>query len=295
MDGITTRALVDLLLAHGRAGGIDVVTDAAPYLSALGERFGAHDPRSITVPELRAFHDEMSRADTVGSFVEPLQRKNDRWEAAYQLRADGRVDLLQWESPRPVRALVDLLDRGDLAPRRVLELGCGDGVNAVFLAGRGCEVTAVDISGTALRMARRKARDASVDVTFVECDLFTLPPPEQRYDLLFDRGTFHHVPLYRVPEYVDLAVGQLAVGGHLHLICHHVSTRPTLLYESVSGYVGKLLGFLTGQLVDTGVGYTVDEIDEVFAERFTMVAAEVVADDNNRPLRFVSSLLRRRR
>jgi SAM-dependent methyltransferase len=295
MDGITTRALTDLLLAHGRAGEVDAVTDAAGYLVALGEHFGARDPRSITVAELCTFHDEISRTGALAPFVELTRRKNDRWEAAYQLRADGRVDMLQWESPRPVRALVELLDRNDLLPGRVLELGCGDGVNATFLASRGWAVTAVDISGTAIRMARRTARAADVDVALVECDLFTLAPPTQPYDFVFDRGTFHHVPLYRVREYVELVAALLPVGGRLHLICHHVSTRPTLLYESVSGYVGKLLGFLTGQLVETGAGYTVDEVDEVFAERFTLLEAEIVPDDNNRPLRFVSALLRRRR
>jgi SAM-dependent methyltransferase len=294
-DGITTRALVDLLLTHGRASDVDAVTDAEPYLIQLAEHFGARDPRSITVAELCDFHADMATEGQAAAFTDPVERKNDRWERAYQLRVDGAVELLQWESPRPVRALGELLDRPDVSPRRVLELGCGDGVNAVFLATRGCAVTAVDLSATAIRMAAQKARRADVTIDLVEGDLFALPPASPPYDLVFDRGTFHHVPVFRVREYVDLVAGQLDVGGHLHLICHHVSTRPTLLYESVSGYVGKLLGFLTGQLVETGVGYSVDEVDEVFAERFTLVSAEVVADDNHRPLSFVSALLRRRR
>jgi len=180
-------------------------------------------------------------------------------------------------------------------PRRVLELGCGDGVNAVFLAGRGCMVTAVDLSPTAVRMAEQKARAVGASVRVLEADLFELPDPPEPFDLVFDRGTFHHVPIFRSREYVDLVARALVPGGHLHVICHHVSTRPTMLYESVSGHVGKLLGFVTGQLVETGTGYTADEIDEIFAERFVVESAELVDDDNGRPLRFVSSVLRRTR
>ena len=88
---------------------------------------------------------------------------------------------------------MELFDRPGFRPRRVLELGCGDGVNAVFMASRGCAVTAVDVSPTALEMAREKQREAGVEVEFIEGDVFELEPAGEPYDFVFDRGMLHHL------------------------------------------------------------------------------------------------------
>ncbi|MEZ7002645.1 class I SAM-dependent methyltransferase [Streptomyces sp. AD55] len=80
-------------------------------------------------------------------------RPADFWEARY--RDSGRV----W-SGRPN----DLLAReaADLSPGTALDLGCGEGADAVWLASRGWRVTGVDISATALERAAAHAADAGV-------------------------------------------------------------------------------------------------------------------------------------
>ncbi|MEU3660675.1 class I SAM-dependent methyltransferase [Streptomyces sp. NPDC032940] len=75
------------------------------------------------------------------------------WEARY--RDTDRV----W-SGRPNALLVR--ETGDLAPGTALDLGCGEGADAVWLAGRGWRVTGVDISATALERAAGHAADAGV-------------------------------------------------------------------------------------------------------------------------------------
>lgn len=289
---MTTRDLVARLAEWGRANSIESLVAAAPYLEALARTFGDRDVRSVTARELCSFHKDVAppiaRPVTSG-----LEAKSRRWEAIYGCRSRNLLDILPWESARPVRALVELLDRPGFRPRRVLELGCGDGVNAIFLASRGCEVTAVDISRTALAMARAKQREAGCDVRWIEGDIFELAPPDAPYDFVFDRGMFHHVQVFQYEDYKNLVLEQLAPGGHLHLICHHVSTRPTVVLDGLCGSVGKLLGFLSGVLVETGAGFTADELREIFGDRFDFEAIELIADDNNRRFRFLSALLRR--
>jgi 2-polyprenyl-3-methyl-5-hydroxy-6-metoxy-1,4-benzoquinol methylase len=290
---MTTEELVGRLLEFGRANSVQSLVTAAPYLEALAQRFGDREVRSVTARDLHDFH-----RDAATELAEPvasgLRRKSLRWEAIYSSRSRQLLDCLPWESDRPVSALVELFDRSEFQPGRVLELGCGDGVNAVFMASRGCEVIAVDVSPTALEMARAKEREAGVEVEFVEGDIFALEPAREPYDFVFDRGTLHHLQVFQFEDYKDLVAEQLAQDGRFHLICHHVSTRPTVILDGMyGGAMGKLLGFLTGPLEETGCGFTDDELREIFSDRFAIESIDLIDDDNNRPFRFESALMRR--
>jgi len=86
--------------------------------------------------------------------------------------------------------LVALVNDGTLAPCRAIDLGCGEGDNAVFLARRGFDVTAVDFAPAAIGKARAKARAAGVDVRFLVDDLTDLRHVSGPFGLLVDYGTF---------------------------------------------------------------------------------------------------------
>ncbi|MER6450553.1 SAM-dependent methyltransferase [Streptomyces venezuelae] len=117
--------------------------------------------------------------------------------------------------------LAACLDRGLVAPGRALDLGCGAGRNALFLASRGFEVDAVDLSPVAVAWGEERAREAGVDVRFLCGDAFALPATELRgpYDVVVDSGCFHHLPPHRRVGYLGLLDRVLAVGGHLALTC----------------------------------------------------------------------------
>ena len=72
----------------------------------------------------------------------------------------------------------------ELRPGTALDLACGAGRNAVWLARHGWRVTAVDFSETALRMARGLAAEAGVTVEWIEADVATWMPPPLAYDLV---------------------------------------------------------------------------------------------------------------
>lgn len=94
-----------------------------------------------------------------------------------------------WESG-PRAELVELVTTGRIRPGRAIDLGCGSGANAVFLAEHGFDVTGVDFSPVALAAARRAAATAGAEVRFVEADLTaaTLGAAEGSYDLVVDYG-----------------------------------------------------------------------------------------------------------
>jgi SAM-dependent methyltransferase len=72
----------------------------------------------------------------------------------------------------------------DLRPGSALDLACGAGRNAVWLAEQGWRVTAVDFSGVALRMARGLAAERRVEVEWIEADAVAWTPPARAYDLV---------------------------------------------------------------------------------------------------------------
>ncbi|MDN5747048.1 MAG: class I SAM-dependent methyltransferase [Pseudonocardia sp.] len=79
------------------------------------------------------------------------------------------ADREQLWSGRPNGALV--AEVAGLTPGRVLDVGCGEGADAVWLAGRGWDVTALEVSGVALERAIGHARDAGVTVRWVHAGL----------------------------------------------------------------------------------------------------------------------------
>jgi SAM-dependent methyltransferase len=108
-----------------------------------------------------------------------------------------------WDSGRPSEELVRVLAETNIAPCRAVELGCGTGTNAVWLAQRGFDVTAIDISPLALAQAQRRAADAGVRVQFLEANVLE-PAPELAgpFDFFFDRGCYHVVRRDSVGAYL---------------------------------------------------------------------------------------------
>ena len=98
-----------------------------------------------------------------------------------------------WDSGQPSKELQRVLSQYAIAPCPTLEIGCGTGTNAVFLAQQSFRVTALDLSPLAIEQARQRAKRAGVTVNFLSADLFEPPNLERNFDFVFDRGVYHSV------------------------------------------------------------------------------------------------------
>lgn len=142
------------------------------------------------------------------------------WDERYRSRT------MLW-SGRPNPSLV--AEAADLAPGRALDIGCGEGGDAIWLAERGWEVTAVDISAVALARAAGHAAEAAPEasrrIDWLEADLLDWTPPAARYGLV--SAQYFHLP---VPPR-DVCFGKLArsvaPGGSLLIVGHHPSDLET--------------------------------------------------------------------
>ncbi|MGI5502395.1 class I SAM-dependent methyltransferase [Lentzea sp. CA-135723] len=191
----------------------------------------------------------MRTIDDVMTLLDGLlpAQPGDWWDRFY---AD-RTREVPFFVAKPDENLVAHVESGVLTPGRALDVGCGPGRNALFLARRGFQVDAVDISATAITWARE--RSAGLGVGFQHGDAFAT---EGSYDLIYDSGCFHHLPPHRRVGYLALLDRALVPGGHFALTCftseEGTASPDTDLYRQ-----GGLAG---------GVGYTPDELRWIFQD-----------------------------
>ena len=116
-----------------------------------------------------------------------------------------------------------------LAVGRALDLGCGEGRNAVWLAQRGWQVTGVDFSQVGLDKAARLAEQRGVSVQWVLADLVDFVPAPGAFDLV---AIFYlHIPGAAMREVLARAATALAPGGTLLVVGHD----PTNIQEGYGG------------------------------------------------------------
>ena len=95
-----------------------------------------------------------------------------------------------WDNKAPKENVISWQEAG-LVHGDVLDIGCGLGDNAIYLAGHGHKVTGLDISPTALIAAERRALDARVDVAFAVADATRLDGYTDAFDTIVDSGCYH--------------------------------------------------------------------------------------------------------
>jgi len=144
-----------------------------------------------------------------------------------------------------------------MTPGQALDLGTGDGRNAVWLAGHGWRVTAVDFSRVALDRARGHAAAAGVGVDWHLADLLEWTPPAKAFDLV--ALCFIHLPYEDRRSVYARAAAAVAIGGTLLIIGHDRS--------NISDGVGGPS--------DPDVLFTPDEIVSELDDSFSVERAEV--------------------
>lgn len=119
----------------------------------------------------------------------------------------------------PDENLHQWLEEGQLAPGRALDLGCGNGRNAILLARHGFDVQAADYSAAAAAWACEEVTRAGVPVSIMCTSVFDLQLAPGGHSLIYDSGCFHHIAPHRRQQYVCLVAAALRAGGAFGLVC----------------------------------------------------------------------------
>ena len=144
-----------------------------------------------------------------------MDQSNNFFENVYKNVDKDNLVSIPWANLVANAHLVDYLNvKDDMSYGRALVIGCGLGDDADALAKMGYEVDAIDISQTAIRMAKERFPTESID--FRVEDIFKLPASMfAAYDFVFESRTIQSLdPKFR-DELIEIIAGLLAKGGEL--------------------------------------------------------------------------------
>jgi SAM-dependent methyltransferase len=145
-------------------------------------------------------------------------------QAEWDLRYAAREQL--W-SGQPNAALV--AEVAGLTPGRVLDVGCGEGADAIWLASNGWDVTALEVSGVALDRAAGHARDADVAVRWVHAGLAEAGLPPASFDLV---SAQYPALLRTLDAAAERALLAAVRPGGVLLVVHHAGMDTQPLHDS---------------------------------------------------------------
>ena len=196
-------------------------------------------------------------------------------EAAWEERYKSRAHIWSGE-PNPTL----VTEVTPLSPGSALDVGCGEGADAIWLAARGWTVTGVDLSPTALARAAEHGRQRGVEVTWQHLDL-TRTTPDATYDLV--TAHFLHLPRERRRVVFADLMAAVAPGGTLLIVGHDPSDIGTTMPRH---HLAEM-------------GWTVAEIVESLGEEWTIDVAEArprsAVDPEGRTITIHDAVLRARR
>ena len=143
------------------------------------------------------------------------EQNYEKWEDVYRRGDEGPYP---WDLGRPRDFLVQLLERGMIEGDRALDPCCGLGTNGLYLAEKGFNVTGIDISEKAVKIANRKARKTE-NINFKVHSFMDMDFEPGSFDFVLDIGCFHHVAQEDRQEFIENVRRVLRPGGRYLLMC----------------------------------------------------------------------------
>ncbi|MHC4913504.1 MAG: class I SAM-dependent methyltransferase [Planctomycetota bacterium] len=191
-------------------------------------------------------------------------KKQTRFDDIYK---DMSLDDIPWNLETPPDLLVELVDTGKVGPCKAIDLGCGAGNYVIYLAARGFDVTGVDFSPTAIKIAKENAKTRGVECSFLIVDAIDgLNKINQTWDFAYGWGLLHHIFPDQRQKYVENVYRILNPKGKYLSLCFS---------EKDTGFEGS------GKYRKTDVGSVIyfsseDELRKLFETHFQIIDLRTV-------------------
>jgi 2-polyprenyl-3-methyl-5-hydroxy-6-metoxy-1,4-benzoquinol methylase len=143
-----------------------------------------------------------------------MDKPYEHWEQVYQTKP---ADAVSWFQEHATRSLEIIRSIGATSDAKILDAGGGSSILVDdLLTGRFKHVSVLDLSASALEVARRRLGSLGQNVTWITGDILTVELPEQTYDIWHDRAVFHFLtdPADRM-AYVRQVMKSVKPGGHV--------------------------------------------------------------------------------
>jgi SAM-dependent methyltransferase len=191
-------------------------------------------------------------------------KKQTRFDDIYK---DMSLDDIPWNLETPPDLLVELVDTGKVRPCKAIDLGCGAGNYVIYLAARGFDVTGVDFSPTAIKIAKENAKTRGVECSFLVVDAIDgLDKINQTWDFAYGWGLLHHIFPDQRQKYVENVYRILNPKGKYLSLCFS---------EKDTGFEGS------GKYRKTDIGSVIyfsseDELRKLFETHFQIIDLRTV-------------------
>jgi len=159
------------------------------------------------------------------------------WEKYYR---ETPLEKIPWQKTQ-ADYFTKLIDGGRIKPGTALDLGCGTGMKSIYLAQKGFKVNGIDISETAIEIAKENALKANVKIDFLVADATDLNFLEdKRFDFVLDWANLHGIPEDKRKVYIREITKHIKRGGLLLLRCFAREDRDR---NSVMREMGRIYSF----------------------------------------------------
>jgi len=136
------------------------------------------------------------------------------------------LEEIPWNIETPPDVLVELVKSGKVKPCKTIDLGCGTGNYAIYLASIGLEVTGIDVSPTAIKIAKENAKKKGVKCNFLVTDVLgNLDEVNETFDFAYDWELLHHIFPEQRKKYVENVYRILNPKGKYLSVCFSEKDR----------------------------------------------------------------------
>jgi 2-polyprenyl-3-methyl-5-hydroxy-6-metoxy-1,4-benzoquinol methylase len=130
------------------------------------------------------------------------------------------IEDIPWNLETPPQALENLVRNGTITPCKTVDLGCGAGNYAIYLASIGFDVTGIDISPCAIEIAKKSASQKGLDCNFIVADVLgEMKEVQSTFDFAYDWEVLHHIFPSDREKYIRNVHKLLNPGGQYLSVC----------------------------------------------------------------------------
>jgi cyclopropane fatty-acyl-phospholipid synthase-like methyltransferase len=180
---------------------------------------------------------------------------------------ETQLENIPWNVETPPEAMVELVRSRSIKPCKTVDLGCGAGNQAVYLAGMGFSVTGVDSSAEAIRFAGKNAAKKKVSCRFVVADVLgDLLEIQDTFDFAYDWELLHHI----YPEQRETYI------ANVHRLLNQVGKYLSVCFSEHDTQFGGV-----GKYRETALGTVLyfsseDELQKLFERHFSILELRTI-------------------
>ncbi|MHC4757477.1 MAG: class I SAM-dependent methyltransferase [Planctomycetota bacterium] len=196
--------------------------------------------------------------------------ENEKQKRMDDVYKNMSLDDIPWNNESPPELLVNVIETAVIEPCRAIDLGCGAGNYAIYLASKGFEVTGIDFSPTAIKIAKENAKNKGVKCNLIVSDVIKdLCELHERFDFAYDWGLLHHILPENRGQYVENVSRLLTLNGKYLSLCFS---------EKDKGFEGE------GKYRKTFIGSTLyfsseEELRKLFSPYFEIMELRTIEID----------------